>query len=119
MKRSFQIQKVTVPANSTKVVMLQLRETYKRCTGVFAVPETAGVDLSPISLNCKIAQNEVLPTGTDLVFLTFNGNSALKDVIYDFTKDNIPAKSSDAELEFKNKSANALTFNFYFVLEND
>ena len=46
-------------------------------------------------------------------------NSALKDVIYDFTKDNIPAKSSDAELEFKNKSANALTFNFYFVLEND
>lgn len=119
MKRSFQIQKVTVPANSTKVEMLQLRETYKRCTGIFVVPETANTDLSPISLTCKIAQNEILPQGTDIVFLTFNGNSALKDVVYDFAKDNIPAKSSDAELEFKNSSANALTFNFYFVLEND
>lgn len=118
MKKTFQIQTVTVPANSTEVVMLQLQQTYENCTGIFAVPQNANVDLSAVSLSCKIAQNEILPQGTDLVFISFNGNCSLKDVIYDFRKENIPARSSDVELTFKNTSASALTFKFYFVLEN-
>ncbi len=119
MKKTFQIiREITVNAKSTKTVREQLLADYETATGVLIVPQNPQTDMSPISLSCKIAQKEVLPQGTDAVLLAYNGNCARTDCMYDFKKDEIPARSSSAELIFSNSSNAPITFNFYFQLEN-
>ena len=119
MKKTFQIiREITVAPHSTKTVREQMFADYERATGVMIVPQNKQTDLSPLSLSCKISQKEVLPTGTDAVLIAYNGNCSRKECMYDFAKDEIPARSSNAELIFNNASENPITFNFYFQLEN-
>lgn len=119
MKKTFQIIKdITIDAKTTKTLREQMLADYEMVTGVMIVPHNSAVDLSPITLSCKISQKEVLPQGTDAVLITYNGNCARKDCMYEFADDEIPARSSNAELIFYNSSSAPITFNFYFQLEN-
>ena len=119
MKKTFQIiRDITVEAHATKTVREQMLADYERATGVMIVPQNKETDMSPVSLSCKISQKEVLPQGTDAVLITYNGNCSRKECMYEFAKDEIPARSSNAELIFSNTSNSPITFSFYFQLEN-
>ncbi len=119
MKRSFQIwQEVRVPAGAETVLSEQLLENYAKCTGAFIVPVSANTNLSQVSLLLKIAQQEILPKGTNAMLLTFNGNVELKNVVYDFSADGIPARSSEMDLTLTNKGTSDVLLDFYLVLEN-
>lgn len=119
MKKSFQIwQEIHIPANSETTLSEQLKENFGKCTGAFIVPISATTNLSGVSLFLKIAQQEILPKGTSASLLTFNGNVELKNVIYDFSADNIPARSSEMDLTFTNKGTSEVVLDFYLVLEN-
>lgn len=95
----------------------QLRQDFSKCTGVFVVPQSASTDLSGVTCSLKIAQNEILPDGFDLSLIAFKGEVSLGQTIYDFSKDEIPAKSSEFELILTNNTKTNQTFNLYFVLE--
>lgn len=133
MKRSFQIfrnitakgivestdsetNKVTAGGNIVSLTD-QLRQDFSKCVGVFVVPQSASTDLSGVTCSLKIAQNEILPDGFDLSLIAFKGEVSLGQTIYDFSKDEIPAKSSEFELILTNNTKTAQTFNLYFVLE--
>lgn len=133
MKRSFQIfrnitakgivestdsetNKVTAGGNIVSLTD-QLRQDFTKCVGVFVVPQSASTDLSGVTCSLKIAQNEILPDGFDLSLIAFKGEVSLGQTIYDFSKDEIPAKSSEFELILTNGTKTAQTFNLYFVLE--
>lgn len=133
MKRSFQIfrnitakgivestdsetNKVTVGGNIVSLTD-QLRQDFTKCVGVFVVPQSASTDLSGVTCSLKIAQNEILPDGFDLSLIAFKGEVSLGQTIYDFSKDEIPAKSSEFELILTNGTKTDQTFNLYFVLE--
>jgi hypothetical protein len=119
MKQTFQIiEDITVAAKANKTLREQMLADYEHVTGVMIVPHNLKDDISGLSLSCKIAQKEILPSGTDAVLLAYNGNCARKDCIYDFKDDEIPARSSNAELVFYNSSNEDVRFNFYFILEN-
>lgn len=125
MKKSFQIwRQQTIPArigsiDGEKVISDQLKENYSKATGFFIVPfEADKKDLSDLTISLKIAGNEILPKGTDASIVTFNGNVALEKVIYDFSKENIAARSSEIEIVLTNKGA-SLDVNLYVVLENE
>lgn len=133
MKRSFQIFRnvtangiVTNTDSETSAVTTggnivtvtdQLRQDFSKCTGVFVVPQSAATDLSGVTCSLKIAQNEILPDGFDLSLIAFKGDVSLGQTIYDFAKDDIPAKSSEFELVLTNSTSTSQTFNLYFVLE--
>ena len=133
MKRSFQIFRGVVAkgivtstdseTNATKatgnIVSLtdQLRQDFSKCVGVFVVPATAKTDLSGVTCSLKIAQNEILPDGFDLSLIVFKGEVSLHDTVYDFSKYDIPAKSSEFELILTNSTETDQEFNLYFVLE--
>lgn len=126
MKKSYQIwrgQEVPARADGNDgelVISDQLKEQYAKATGFFIVPFAANKkDLSPLSLFLKIAGNEILPKGTDASIVTFNGNVERDKVVYDFSKDNIPARSSELELVLSNSSSEAIKVNIYVVLENE
>ncbi len=119
MKRSFQIfrnitakdlvestdsetNKVTAGDNIVSLTD-QLRQDFTKCVGVFVVPQSASTDLSGVTCSLKIAQNEILPDGFDLSLIAFKGEVSLGQTIYDFSKDEIPAKSSEFELILTNK----------------
>jgi hypothetical protein len=133
MKRSFQIfrnitakgivestdsetNKVTAGGNIVSLTD-QLRQDFTKCVGVFVVPQSASTDLSGVTCSLKIAQNEILPDGFDLSLIAFKGEVSLGQTIYDFSKDEIPAKSSEFELILTNGTKSDQTFNLYFVLE--
>ena len=133
MKRSFQIfrnitakgidestdsetNKVTAGGNIVSLTD-QLRQDFSKCVGVFVVPQSASTDLSGVTCSLKIAQNEILPDGFDLSLIAFKGEVSLGQTIYDFSKDEIPAKSSEFELILTNGTKTDQTFNLYFVLE--
>lgn len=133
MKRSFQIfrnitakgkvestdsetNKVTAGGNIVSLTD-QLRQDFTKCVGVFVVPQSASTDLSGVTCSLKIAQNEILPDGFALSLIAFKGEVSLGQTIYDFSKDEIPAKSSEFELILTNNTKTAQTFNLYFVLE--
>lgn len=133
MKKSFQIfrnitakgivestdsetNKVTTGGNIVSMTD-QLRQDFSKCTGVFVVPQSASTDLSGVTCSLKIAQNEILPDGFDLSLIAFKGEVSLGQTIYDFSKDEIPAKSSEFELILNNNTKTNQTFNLYFVLE--
>lgn len=133
MKRSFQIfrnitakgivestdsetNKVTAGGNIVSLTD-QLRQDFTKCVGVFVVPQSASTDLSGVTCSLKIAQNEILPDGFDLSLIAFKGEVSLGQTIYDFSKDEIPAKSSEFELILTNGTKTDQTFNLYFVLE--
>ena len=119
MKKSFQIwQEIRVPAGGETVLSEQLLENFAKCTGAFIVPASANTNLSQVSLFLKIAQQEILPKGTNAMTITFNGNVALKDVIYDFSADGISARSSEMDLTLTNKGTSDVLLDFYVVLEN-
>lgn len=133
MKRSFQIfrnitakgivestdsetNKVTTGGNIVSLTD-QLRQDFMKCVGVFVVPQSASTDLSGVTCSLKIAQNEILPDGFDLSLIAFKGEVSLGQTIYDFSKDEIPAKSSEFELILTNNTKTDQMFNLYFVLE--
>ncbi len=133
MKRSFQIfrnitakgivestdsetNKVTTGGNIVSLTD-QLRQDFTKCVGVFVVPQSASTDLSGVTCSLKIAQNEILPDGFDLSLIAFKGEVSLGQTIYDFSKDEIPAKSSEFELILTNNTKTDQMFNLYFVLE--
>lgn len=133
MKKSFQIfrnitakgivestdsetNKVTAGGNIISMTD-QLRQDFAKCTGVFVVPQSANTDLSGVTCSLKIAQNEILPDGFDLSLIAFKGEVSLGQTIYDFSKDEIPAKSSEFELILTNNTKTDQMFNLYFVLE--
>ena len=133
MKRSFQIfrnitakgivestdsetNKVTAGGNIVSLTD-QLRQDFTKCVGVFVVPQSASTDLSGVTCSLKIAQNEILPDGFDLSLIAFKGEVSLGQTIYDFSKDEIPAKSSEFELILTNNTKTDQMFNLYFVLE--
>ena len=133
MKKSFQIfrnitakgivestdsetNKVTAGGNIVSMTD-QLRQDFSKCTGVFVVPQSASTDLSGVTCSLKIAQNEILPDGFGLSLIAFKGEVSLGQTIYDFSKDEIPAKSSEFELILTNNTKTNQTFNLYFVLE--
>lgn len=133
MKKSFQIfrnitakgivestdsetNKVTAGGNIISMTD-QLRQDFSKCTGVFVVPLSASTDLSGVTCSLKIAQNEILPDGFDLSLIAFKGEVSLGQTIYDFSKDEIPAKSSEFELILTNNTKTDQMFNLYFVLE--
>lgn len=115
MKKTFQIITKTINAHSDLIINDKLRQDYQKCTGVFIV---AG-DMSGVSMNLSVAQSEVLPKGTDCNLLRFNGNYSLKETAYDFSKENLPAKSCDINVVMKNTSTNNITFSLYLILENE
>ena len=133
MKRSFQIfrgvvakgivmstdSETNVTTATGNIVSLtdQLRQDFSKCVGVFVVPATAKTDLSGVTCSLKIAQNEILPDGFDLSLIAFKGEVSLHDTVYDFSKDDIPAKSSEFELILTNNTETDQEFNLYFVLE--
>lgn len=126
MKKSFQIwREVTIPAKEDGLdgeitITEQLKENFAKATGFFVVPfASAQRDLTGLTAFLKIAQNEILPKGTDLGLVAFNGNVSLKDTIYDFTNDGIPARSSDFELTLSNSNSSPAKINVYVVLENE
>ena len=108
--------KVTAGGNIVSMTD-QLRQDFSKCTGVFVVPQSASTDLSGVTCSLKIAQNEILPDGFDLSLIAFKGEVSLGQTIYDFSKDEIPAKSSEFELILTNNTKTNQTFNLYFVLE--
>ena len=55
--------------------------------------------------------------GFDLSLIAFKGEVSLGQTIYDFSKDEIPAKSSEFELILTNNTKTDQMFNLYFVLE--
>lgn len=133
MKKSFQIfrnitakgivestdsetNKVTAGGNIISMTD-QLRQDFSKCTRVFVVPQSASTDLSGVTCSLKIAQNEILPDGFDLSLIAFKGEVSLGQTIYDFSKDEIPAKSSEFELILTNNTKTDQMFNLYFVLE--
>lgn len=133
MKKSFQIfrnitakgivestdsetNKVTAGGNIISMTD-QLRQDFSKCTGVFVVPQSASTDLSGVTCSLKIAQNEILPDGFDLSLIAFKGEVSLGQTIYDFSKDEIPAKSSEFEIILTNNTKTDQMFNLYFVLE--
>ncbi|MBO4601573.1 MAG: hypothetical protein J5651_00240 [Salinivirgaceae bacterium] len=120
MKKTFQIiEDITVAAHGNKTLREQMLADYEHVTGVMIVPHNLSDDISGLNLSCRISQKEVLPSGTDAVLISYNGNCARKDCIYDFKADKIPARSSNAELVLYNSSEKDVKFNFYFILENE
>ena len=107
-----------MPAGAETVLSEQLLENYAKCTGAFIVPVSANTNLSQVSLFLKIAQQEILPKGTNAMLLTFNGNVELKNVVSDFSADGIPARSSEMDLTLTNKGTSDVLLDFYLVLEN-
>lgn len=106
----------------------RLKDGYSKCTGVFVVPEKIGEKLSNVTITLKIAQQEVLPVGFALSLITYDGNSSLADTTYDFRQENIPARSSEAEITIEcltslcgtqTERKNAQLFDLYLVLENE
>ena len=119
MKKSYQIQReLTVAANSTATFNFQLKENYARCTGFFLSPHLAKTDFSTITFSLNIAQMEVLPQGSDASLFALTDYISRSEATYDFTEEQIPAKSSDVQLVVTNNSDNEQKFNVYFVLEN-
>lgn len=128
MKKSYQIWRdVIIPRNDSStglpgevVISEQLKENFAKATGFFIVPSNdLSKDLSGLTIFLKISQNEILPKGTDASIVSFNGNVAREQVVYDFSKENIPARSSDFELTLSNYDINAKKVNIYVVLENE
>ncbi len=127
MKKTFQIFKDVAIArggdetstNSEKTSLTyQLKQDYAKCTGFFMTRANASVDLDQITMNLKIASNEILPSDTDASLFLFSENKSLAETIYDFSREDIPAKSSEVEISFDNPTSSVQTVNLYFVLEN-
>ncbi len=119
MKKTFQIErKLSIPARTSKIFNFQLKESYAKCTGFFLTPDAVGADLSNVELSLNIAQMEVLPSGADASLFAITSHVSREEATYKFAEENIPARSSDVQLTFNNKSHSTVTVNAYFVLEN-
>lgn len=120
MKSSFQIFRgVSVAAGSQTITTDRARQDYDRVTKIFIMPATATTDLSKMTIGLKIGNTEILPRDFDASLITYNGNVAREEVAYDFTQENIPAKSADIEIVCQNNGTAAQEFNIYLVVENN
>ena len=118
MKKIYQKVVVSVSAGAgvSVVVSERLRNDFDRCVGVVVIKSEQS---AKAELHLKIGGVEIIPTGTDIDLLCFNGTSGREDSIYYFNEDKIPARSSDAEISIKNILATACIYSIYFILEND
>ncbi len=121
MKKTYQVErKLSVAAGKTKVFTLTLQEAYAKCVGFFLTKDTAGgTDFSKLTLGLTIAQQEVLPLGTDAILFAMTEYVSRHDATYDITAENIPARSSDVILTVTNNSDETQIFNVYFALANN
>lgn len=122
MKKTFQIIPIEIEAAqagvpAVKIVTENLKQEYSNCTGVFLVPQ-GSVDFSKLKCSLIIEGQEILPLDTDAVLLAHNGNVAMKDVVYSFKEDGIPARSSAMEFTLTNHDTQRQKVNLYLVLEN-
>jgi hypothetical protein len=119
MRKTYQVERsVSVAAGAAKQVNLTMKENYSRVTGFFITPNTALTDMGQITIGLTIAQQEVLPKGCDASLFAITGYVSRGEATYDFREENIPARSSEAQLTIENNGETDQTFNVYFVLEN-
>lgn len=123
MKKGLQlVRSIKVSGGENKIINIQLKENFKKCTGVLLTAGTNTTRFNLLTVGLTVAQHEVLPIGTDAILIAHHNNISRDEAKYDFTEENIPARSSDVELQVKHigKSTDpAQTFNVYFFLEND
>ncbi len=120
MKKTYQVERnLTVDAGKTKVFSLTLQEAYAKCNGFFLTKYMAGAtDFSALTIGLTIAQQEVLPLGTDASLFAMSEYVSRHDALYDISEENIPARSSDVTLTVTNNGSTSQTFNVYFALAN-
>lgn len=120
MKKTFQVERdLSVDAKSTRVFTLTLQEAYAKCKGFFLTKKTAGgTDFSKLTIGLTVAQQEVLPLGTDAALFAVSEYVSRLDAMYDMADENIPARSSDVTLTVTNNGSTLQTFNVYFALSN-
>jgi hypothetical protein len=114
MKKTLQKVECSIEAG-TKQISGQLRQDYSRCTGVFFINSAD----DQLTMRMTIAGQEVFPSGTNVSLFNFNGNYSRDEAKYDLTKEMIPAKSSEYQIDFENKSGVTLNAILYFELAND
>ena len=120
MKKTYQIERdIRIDAGKTAIINTQLKENYARCTGFFLTPYKAGTDFMALTLGLNIAQQEILPINTDSSLFALTDYIGRADATYDFSEENIPARSSDVQLTITNTSDSAQIVNAYFILKND
>lgn len=120
MKKTYQIERELVIAGGKKEIFnFQLKESYAHCVGFFLTASNVGTNFSKLTLGLNIAQQEILPIDTDAVLFAKNDYLGVNDVTYDFTKENIPSRSSDVQLTIENVGSSEQKVNAYFVLTND
>ncbi len=121
MKKTYQIERnIKIAAGKTEIINLQLKENYAKCTGFFLTPYKAGTDFSKLTLGLNIAQQEILPIDTDASLFALTDFIGRADATYDFTEENIPARSSDVQLTITNTDGETEQIvNAYFILKNE
>lgn len=123
MKKGLQIvRNIKISGGESQTINIQLKENYAKCTGVMLTPGANNTRFDLLTIGLIVAQHEVLPIGTDATLIAHHSNISRDEAKYDFTEENIPARSSDVELQVKHigKSTDVTqTFNVYFFLENN
>lgn len=121
MKKTYQIEReITVMGGETKTINLQLKENYQKCIGFFLTPDKDGTDFSKLTVGLNIAQQEILPRSADAALFALTNYIGRADATYDFSEENIPARSSDVQLIFENRETKGYQrFNVYFILSNE
>ena len=115
MKKTLQKVKCSVPANSTKQFSGQLRQDFNLCTGVFFLDS----NYDTLTMRMMVAGHEIFPAGTNVALFDFNGNYPYKEAMYDLTKDMIPARSSEYQIDFANPTNEVMNVTVYFELANE
>lgn len=121
MKKSYQIETVTIKAKEKTTLNYQLKENYAKCIGFFVTPNANGIsgtNFTNIQLSLNIAQMEILPHGTDAALFALTDYISREDATYYFREEGVPARSSDVQLEVSNSGDTDESFNIYFILEN-
>lgn len=120
MKKTLQVERnITLNPGEQKIINIRLKDEYAKCTGFFLSPSSAGTNFSAIDLGLSIAQKDLLPIECDALLFAMTDSVGRDEATYDFSEENIPAKSSTAQLTAKNRSDRAVSFNAYFVLSNN
>ncbi len=117
MNKTYQIIETALAAGEVKTVSLPLRNDYEYATGIF-FHMRSGV-ATGTSVRVRIADDEVLPKGSDVTLFTIMPTFSRGETLWDFTKDNVKARSNQLTIEFDNTKGEAKTIATYVLLKND
>ncbi len=117
MKKTYQIIEVNLSANEEKTVSVPLRNDYEYATGIFFHMRSGSA--IGTSIQVRIANNDILPKGSDLTLFAFSPAYSRSETLWDFSKDNIKALSNQLTVEFDNTNGEAKTIAIYVLLKND